>query len=153
MARKSKIPTDMSALLVSSSGTLAQIQEKTKYLTTLSNIVRQICPDLPEDAWHIANFKQNTLIIEVKSSVWGQRLQFERTKIAEQLAQETQGQFTMIQLKVNPLYHHQKKPSTPIATHSMSVISKNTAKHLEDLAENAPKGLKEKLLKLAKHGK
>ena len=71
----------MAALLKTSTGTLSHIQTKTNSLTLLATIVRQICPDLPADAFNIANCRQDTLIIEVKSPVWGQRLQFERNNI------------------------------------------------------------------------
>jgi len=99
MARKSKIPTDMSALFNSTSGTLAQIATKTNSLTILSDIVRQICPDLPEDVWKIANFKGKSLVIEVNSAVWSQRLQFERMNICRELTLVTENQFTRIKLK------------------------------------------------------
>lgn len=146
----------MSTLFNSTTGTLAQIKEKTNSLNLLSNIVRQICPDLPEDAFNIANFVQTTLIIEVKSPVWGQRLQFERNNICRQLNDETQGRFTKIDIKVNPQGHRQtpnqqtyqtiKSVSTNISVQNISIT---TASHLLDIAEKAPKGLKEKLQKLA----
>jgi hypothetical protein len=158
MARKSKIPSDMSALLKTSSGTLAQIKAKTNSLTQLSDIVRQICPDLPADAWHIANFVKNTLVIEVKSPVWAQRLQFERNKICQQLMLDTDNQFSKIEIKINPFdakrkMAHQISENTPVITHdnTANIISEKTARHLEDVAKNAPKGLREKLLKLASH--
>ena len=146
----------MSTLFHSTTGTLAQIQVKTNSLSLLSNIVRQICPDLPEDAFNIVNFLQSTLIIEVKSPVWGQRLQFERNNICRQLNDETQGQFTKIDIKVNPQGHRQT-PNQKTYEYIESVnnkssvqnISTTTASHLLDIAEKAPKGLKEKLQKLA----
>jgi len=154
MARKSKKPVDMSNLLNSSSGTLAHIQEKTNSLAILADIVRQICPDLPDEAWKIANFEKNSLIIEVKSPVWAQRLQFERNKICQQLIDVTQGKFDRIDIKVNPFTHKKMiKPSSSPADKSSNLISKSTAMHLEDIAQHAPKGLREKLLKLASHGK
>ncbi len=156
MARRPKAPKDMSTLFNSTTGTLAQIQTKTNSLSVLSGIVRQICPDLPEDAFNIANFIQSTLIIEVKSPVWGQRLQFERNTICKELIAQTQGQFSQIEIKVNP-NGHRKMPnqSTYInkknssSNSSVQSISKDTASHLLEIAENAPKGLKEKLKKLA----
>ncbi len=152
MARDSKKPSDVSTLFSSSFGTLAQIQEKTNCLKQLEDIVRHICPDLPQDAWHIANFHQNSLIIEVKSSVWGQRLQFERTKIAQALRDATQDLFNHIEIKVNP-YQQKivKKPETsPL---SANVISPKAAKSITELAERAPLSLQKKLLKLAQHAK
>lgn len=156
MARRPKAPKNMSTLFNSTTGTLAQIKEKTNSLNLLSNIVRQICPDLPEDAFNIANFVQSTLIIEVKSPVWGQRLQFERNNICKQLNDETQGRFTKIDIKVNPQGHRQTPNQTTyqaIKTTNTNIsvqnISTTTASHLLDIAEKAPKGLKEKLQKLA----
>lgn len=152
MARKSRIPTDMSALLNLSTGTLAQIKAKTNSLTVLEDIVRQICPDLPQDAWHIANITENTLVIEVKSPVWGQRLQFERGNICKALIEGTNDNYQKIQIKVNPMRNRQAPPKV-IMPKSNQYISSTTAEHLAEIAENAPAGLKQKLLKLALHGK
>ncbi|WP_019027197.1 DUF721 domain-containing protein [Colwellia piezophila] len=163
MARKSKVPINMSALLQSTTGTLAHIQSKTNSLTILTDIVRQICPDLPADAWHIANCRQDTLIIEVKSPAWGQRLQFERNNICNALSSSTDGNFHRIEIKVNPqgfkLQRHEitekvradlLKTAPNITHQSNRVVNEKTAKQFLDIAKNAPKGLKEKLEKLAR---
>jgi len=156
MARRPKDPKQLSTLFNSTTGTLAQIQSKTNSLSLLSDIVRQICPDLPEDAFNIANFVQSTLIIEVKSPVWGQRLQFERNTICQALIKETQGQFSKIEIKINP-QGHRKTPNQKTYQHKKALlnegstqnISASTALNLLEIAKNAPKGLKEKLEKLA----
>jgi hypothetical protein len=156
MAQRPKAPKDMSTLFNSTSGTLAQIQSKTNSLSLLSDIVRQICPDLPEDAFNIANFVQTTLIIEVKSPVWGQRLQFERNTICQALIKQTHGQFSQIDIKVNPQGHRQTPNQNtyldkklPSDKSSVQSISQNTASHLLEIAQNAPEGLRRKLEKLA----
>jgi len=156
MARRPKAPKKLSTIFNSTTGTLAQIQSKTNSLSLLADIVRQICPDLPEDAFNIVNFVQSTLIIEVKSSVWVARLQFERNTICQALVEQTQGQFSQIEIKVNP-QGHRKTPNQstyqsnkPAARQgSVQAISANTAAHLLEISEKAPKGLKEKLEKLA----
>jgi len=157
MARRPKAPIKLSILFDSKAGTLAQIKEKTNSLTLLSDIVRQICPDLPEDAFNIVNFLKSTLIIEVKSPVWGQRLQFERNNICQQLNKQTQGQFSQINIKVNPQGHrttpNHKTYQGLTKKGSVQAISISTAEHLQEIAENAPTGLKEKLLKLAANAK
>jgi len=156
MARRPKTPKDMSTLFNSTTGTLAQIQSKTNSLSLLSDIVRQICPDLPEDAFNIANIVQTTLIIEVKSSVWVPRLQFERNTICQELVKQTQGQFSQIEIKVNPQGHRKipnqktyQRDQSSINKSSVQSISPSTASHLLKIAQNAPKGLKEKLERLA----
>jgi len=150
MARKSKIPTDMSALFNSTSGTLAQITAKTNSLAILSDIVRQICPDLPEDVWKIANFKGKSLVVEVTSAVWSQRLQFERMNICRELTQVTDNQFNQIEIKVTP--YRPKAPSkTSLPEAKNNIISQATATHLLEVAKNAPESLRKKLEKLAAH--
>lgn len=153
MARKPKNPTDMSALFNTTSGTLAQIAAKTNSFTILSDIVRQTCPDLPEDVWKIANFRGTSLIIEVNSAVWSQRLQFERMNICRELATQTNNEFSQLEIKVTP--HRSRIPQKPISTsdQSSSSISSATAQQLLDVASNAPEGLKQKLKKLAAHAK
>lgn len=150
MARKSKQPADMSSLFQSSKGTLAQIAAKTNSLTLLSNIVRQTCPDLPEDVWNIANFRQNILIIDVNSSVWGQRLQFERMNINKALSLITQGEFTQIEIKVSP-YRNKVVEKKIIYPDKTQFLSQKTADRLREVASNAPESLKNKLEKLASH--
>jgi hypothetical protein len=150
MARKSKIPTDMSALFNSTSGTLAQITAKTNSLTVLSDIVRQICPDLPKDVWKIANFKGQSLVIEVNSAVWSQRLQFERMNICRELTQVTENQFNQIEIKITP-YQAKVHKKTMLPDAISSTISQETAAQLLEIAKNAPDSLRKKLEKLAAH--
>ena len=163
MARKSKVPINMSALLQTTTGTLAHIQTKTNSLTILADIVRQICPDLPEDAWHIANCREDSLIIEVKSPVWGQRLQFERNTICNALINSTDGNFQRIEIKVNPQGFRQQrhevtekkradllKSSEVKYQQNNTVVNEKTAEQFLEIAKKAPKGLKEKLEKLAR---
>lgn len=150
MTRKTKNPVDMSTLFKSTSGTLAQLSQKTNSIKKIDSIVRQICPDLPEESWHIANFSQNRIVIEVGSPIWGQRLQFEKNRIANQLRIDTQGVFTQVELKVNP-YFNRAKPNPELLNKPKKSMSVDAAKHIEHVAANAPKSLQEKLLKLAQH--
>lgn len=151
MARKSKLPVDMSSLFKSSKGTLAQIKAKTNSLASIADIVRQICPDLPVDVWKVGNISENTLFIEVKSSAWSQRFQFEKMNIIRTLEKETKGLINNIEIKVSPFSNRaiKQKPLPP----KTQFISAKTADQLLEVAKNAPKGLKEKLEKLAELSK
>lgn len=151
MARKPKKPEDMSFLLQSSQGTLAQIATKTNYLKRLDDIVQQCCPDLPIDVWHIANFKQDSLVIEVKSSVWSQRLQFERMNISRAISEFTGGEFARITIKVAP-YLNKREPEATHTTTNENInakLSEETADKLREVAQKAPKSLQERIERLA----
>lgn len=153
MSRKTKQPIDRSSILQTCAGTLAQITEKTNFLTKLSVIVRQTCPDIPVDAYQIANFHESAIIIEVNSSIWSQRLQFERMKITQTLSNISNGRFTKIEIKVNPYTAKvsvNKVLDENIGEHRYHHISKNAALHIEEVAKSAPQSLKEKLQRLAK---
>jgi hypothetical protein len=154
MARKSKSPSDMSLLINSNKSTLAYITEKTNYLKVLNDIVKHTCPDLPEGVWHITNFNNKSVVVEVNSSVWSQRFQFERMKINQQLVDATQGKYTQIEIKVSPYRNTLRVKQIENNTSSLpqsANISKKTGDELRNIAEHAPKGLKEKLEKLAQH--
>jgi len=153
MPRKTKQPIDRSSLLQSCSGTLAKIAAKTDFLTKLAAIVRQTCPDIPVDAYHIANFHQGAIVIEVKSSVWSQRLQFERMNITQALYTLSNGEFTKIEIKVNPYGAKKIIEETSPKKHRYHQISTTAAKHLEEVADSAPNSLKEKIRRLAKLAK
>lgn len=152
MARKSKKPKPMAELLNSTSGTLSQITTKTNSLKKIATIVRQICPDLPEQAWHIGNIRENIVVIEVISSVWGQRLQFERNKITQQLGLESDNRLNQVEIKVNPYFNRKEKSNDDI-TKPSKYMSPKTAEQLLEVAENAPTSLQEKIRKLAEHAK
>lgn len=148
MARKSKQPIDMSILFNQSTGTLAQIKSKTNSLSQITDIVRQICPDLPVDVWQVGNISAESLVIEVKSSVWGQRFQFERMNITKALQEQTQGFIKRIDIKVNPF--NNKQPPSEKPSEKTQKISQHTADNLLEVAEHAPESLKIKLQRLAK---
>ena len=76
--------------------------------------------------------------------------------ICKELNIQTQGQFSQIEIKVNPQGHRQTpnqktyQNSKPINNRgSVLSMSTSTADHFLEIAQNAPKGLKEKLRKLA----
>ncbi|OUS31059.1 hypothetical protein A9Q98_03640 [Thalassotalea sp. 42_200_T64] len=150
MKRIVKDPQDLNSLLKKASGNMADFSTKAQSINILADIVRQTCPDLPENAWQIANCRADLVIIEAKSPVWGQRLQFERNNIAQQLAMQTQGIFTKIEIKVNP-HGNIRKAEKTVEVKTKKHMSQKTADQINEVAENAPPGLKEVLRRLAKH--
>ena len=110
MARKTVSPKDTLSLLNASQGTLAQITKKSNYLSQVKDIVRQTCPDLPPQVWHIANIREQTCVIGVSSAIWSQRLQFEKVNISQQLAEKTEGLLNQIEISVRPMMNKAEAP-------------------------------------------
>lgn len=128
---------------------MADFSTKAQSINILADIVRQTCPDLPDNAWQIANCRQDLVVIEAKSPVWGQRLQFERNNIAQQLSNQTQGIFNKIEIKINP--YTNRREIVKKVVKSKKEMSQESADQITDVAKNAPPGLKAVLLRLAKH--
>ena len=80
--------------------------------------------------------------------------QFEKNNICGELAKQTDNVFTHISIKIAPPTNIIRQTKTIKTAHnSGSSLSKQTAEHLLSISKKAPKGLKEKIEKLAKHAK
>ena len=148
MTRYTKNPEDLSLLINSAAGSFAKIAEKSKLLSTFSTLIKQTCPDLPEESFVLANMKADIIVIEAKSPVWGQRLQFERNTILRAVQEASGGLINKIEIKINP----KGLVNKPIIIEKPKKrLSESAAEHITALAESAPASLKEKLLRLASH--
>ena len=74
-----------------------------------------------------------------------------RQSQAQQLAMQTQGIFNHIEIKITP--HNNRRVVIKQPVKENKSMSQKTAEQINEVAENAPPGLKEVLLRLAKHGK
>jgi hypothetical protein len=148
MTRYTKNPEDLSLLINSAAGSFAKIAEKSKLLSTFSTLIKQTCPDLPEESFVLANMKADIIVIEAKSPVWAQRLQFERNTILRAVQQASGGLINKIEIKINPKAVI-NKPA--LIEKPKKQLSENAAEHIVALAESAPDSLKEKLMRLASH--
>ncbi|WP_226960770.1 DUF721 domain-containing protein [Thalassotalea sp. LPB0316] len=129
---------------------MAHIATKTNSLASLSDTVKEICPDIPDDAWHLGNIKGDTIVIEVKSSVWSQRFQFERFSLAQAFNQQTNGAISRIDISVMP-FLNKAEIKQPVLDKPKKQMSVQSASELIEVAKNAPEGLRQKLEKLASH--
>ena len=149
MPRFNEKPEDLNELLNESKGPLANIAHKSQFLQKLTSIIQQICPDLPQESFRLANITQHSIVIEAKSPAWGQRLQFERNNILRELNSLESFKATQLEIRVTPFgFEAPKKEIKP-----KKQMSPEVAEQLMQVAESAPKSLREKLEKLAKHAK
>ncbi|MCH1920671.1 DciA family protein [Shewanella sp. A3A] len=139
-----KLPQHLSQLM-HQSGALPELTERAELLLYLDKTVKAmlsgpVCAQLT-----VANFRQNTLVIETSTAVWAARLNFQKAHLLQQLQSEALPMLTAIEVKVNPtLIAREVKPNLP---HRQ--ISETTAAHLTDLAESTGGSLGQKLKRLA----
>ena len=139
-----KPPQDLSRLL-HQSGTLPAFAEKAELLNQLNNYVKQSLNGPVVEQLKVANLRQGVLVIETTSAAWAARINFQKTKLLQQLKEETLPMLTAIEVKVNP-----RLAITPSkATTNYAKISPVAAEHLQTLADHVEGSLGEKLKRLA----
>ncbi|WP_392564762.1 DciA family protein [Orbus wheelerorum] len=133
--------------------TFLTIQERSKALYTLNNLVHKLLPDNLCQECRVANYRQGILIINVSSASWLTRLRYEQEKLRSLLRQNGLRGLTSIQFKVSL----ELNPTNNCILHSKDYdlakreITLQSADLLLALAQNCSPKLKSNLIKLAKH--
>ena len=140
-----KHPQDLKTIL-SLTGGLPSITEKSELLIGLNHQVKQILAPSVAAQIKVANFRNSTLIIEVTNSAWAARVNFQKKSLLTKLQNETLSMLTAIEIKVNPSINTLK--SDVKVQHRQ--LTQTAADHINTLAEHADGSLKEKLKRLAK---
>ena len=139
-----KPPQDLSQLL-HQRGQLPNIAEKAELLIHLDNYVKQVLTGPVSEQLKVANFRQGVLVIETTTAAWAARINFQKTKVLQQLQAETLPMLSAIEVKVNPsllMYVTKAK-----VNHNQ--ITQTAASHIEALAEHTEGTLAIKLKRLA----
>ncbi|MBW8185757.1 DUF721 domain-containing protein [Shewanella nanhaiensis] len=139
-----KPPQDLSQLL-HQRGQLPNIAEKAELLMHLDYYVKQVLTGPVSEQLKVANFRQGVLVIETTTAAWAARINFQKTKVLQQLQAETLPMLSAIEVKVNPsLLMYATK-----AKENHNQITQTAATHIEALAEHAEGSLAIKLKRLA----
>lgn len=104
----------------------------------------------------VSHYRDGTLFLEAASATLATRLQYMRMEILSEVRKSGYPECAQIKISSSPeaqtrMAVKEKPASYQTNTVSMRRMSEQTAHHLEAIAESAPDGLKQKLLKLAKH--
>ncbi|GGI93343.1 DUF721 domain-containing protein [Shewanella hanedai] len=111
----------------------------------LDHYVKQVLTGPVSEQLKVANFRQGVLVIETTTAAWAARINFQKTKVLQQLQAETLPMLSAIEVKVNPsLLLYATKPKE-----NHNQITQTAASHIEALAEHAEGSLAVKLKRLA----
>ncbi|UJF19615.1 DciA family protein [Vibrio sp. SS-MA-C1-2] len=127
---------------------LANIQQRAVALAKLNKTMLKHLPPEAQAYCHIANYRNNTLIIEVASSAWLTRLNYQRLDLISKLRYSDLPSLVSIELKINPSLMNQtviKKQTEK----KREPISEQSAEYLRMVAENAPEKIKVRLERIA----
>lgn len=130
---------------------LSNIQQRAAALNKLDRQVKALLPAAVHAEIRVANYRQQILVIEVSSAGWLTRMRYEQEKLLSTLRQQLLPALSKIQLVINPELQCQRYTlQTPTIARSLSPKS---ATVLQELAQQAPKKLRQKLIQLAQHAK
>ncbi len=106
---------------------------------------------------HVSNYQDQILVISADSAAVAMRLNYMKLAIASELRKSGLAELSSIKVQTNPakqtVANEAIKKSQSQGRSPGRVMSKQTADNLLELAQHAPESLKQKLQKLAKHGK
>jgi hypothetical protein len=130
-------------------GSLAPLLQRTAELRHATDLLRARLGTPLGDHCQVANWRDDTLVVQVDSAAWASRLRFLAPKILAALS-ETQGCIGLRKLKVivRPLHH---EPGNTRPRHFR--LSARSALLLRDIGEStADAALRETLLRLSRRG-
>ena len=128
---------------------LGSLSNKAAYLQRLNLAVKALLPVEQAANCHVANVRDNILILHLDSAEWATALHYQNTDLLAQLRQQpSYAGLKSIQYKIRPLGGQTKKTSIEPA----KPLSLKTQKLLADTAKSMKnKELAEALAKLSKH--
>lgn len=109
----------------------------------------------------VANYQNNNLLIEAQSSAVATKLNYAKMDILSAFRRAGMIDLCQVQIKTNPDVGAAMRPQAALTNNSKNAsttkakqyqMSEKTAQSLIEVAQQAPPSLKEKLLRLAKHG-
>ncbi|WP_255310663.1 MULTISPECIES: DUF721 domain-containing protein [unclassified Aliivibrio] len=129
------------------------LQEKAIIISKLSRVLKDSLPAGCEDHCRVANYRQGSLVIEVSSSVWSTRINYERLAILSAFRQHGLPGLSNLEIKINPdlarSFVGEKPTIYKTEKQAKRELSAAAASALEMVAETASPKLKKRLESLA----
>ncbi|KZN37359.1 hypothetical protein N475_16835 [Pseudoalteromonas luteoviolacea DSM 6061] len=154
MAKNRFNPKPLSELAPKWSDKLTNYVEKSQDINALQSPLEEALGPILSKKCRVANYAQGTLFIEAASATLATRLGYLKMEILSAFRQSGLHDCGQIKITSNPEAQQRLQKElkqTPQKTPEKPGLSQETANQLSQLAEAAPPGLKEKLLKLASH--
>ncbi|MCF2857442.1 DciA family protein [Pseudoalteromonas sp. SMS1] len=154
MAKNRFNPKPLSELAPKWSDKLTNYVEKSQDINALQAPLEQALGPILSKKCRVANYSQGTLFIEAASATLATRLGYLKMEILSAFRQSGLHDCGQIKITSNPEVQQRLQTvikQAPSPTSNKPGLSEETAAQLSQLAEGAPPGLKEKLLKLASH--
>ncbi|KZN58201.1 hypothetical protein N473_05515 [Pseudoalteromonas luteoviolacea CPMOR-1] len=156
MAKNRFDPKSLSELAPKWSNKLSNYVEKAQDIAALQAPLNKALGPILSKKCRVSNYHQGTLCIEAASATLATRLGYLKMEILSEFRQSGFHDCSQVKITTNPEAQQrlaQRTVSSQNKPAKQHKLSESTAEQLTMLAESAPEGLKERLLKLAQHAK
>jgi len=127
-----RVPQKISNILTNSSPELSSILRQTHVLNTLNTILNQLLPEPSKNHCHIANVREQIIILHTDSPAWATRIRYEIPRILKQINEMYNKQvFLEIKLKVRASYIQTTANDTQ-STKQKETLKKRPASDIKD---------------------
>ncbi|AOT09734.1 DUF721 domain-containing protein [Pseudoalteromonas luteoviolacea] len=156
MAKNRFDPKSLSELAPKWSNKISSYVEKAQDIAALQAPLNKALGPILSKKCRVSNYHNGTLCIEAASATLATRLGYLKMEILSEFRQSGFHDCSQVKITTNPEAQQrlsQRQVRTQPKSEKQHKLSESTAEQLTMLAESAPEGLKEKLLKLARHAK
>ena len=155
MAKDRYAPKALGDIMAGLSGRLASYAGKTQGLSSQQAILDEFLGEILSKKCRVSNYRDGTLMIEAVSAPIALRLNYLKMDMLSHFRAAGMAELGKIKITANP-QATQRLSASPIHDNkpvSKRQMSEQTADYLTAIAADAPPSLKEKLERLALHGR
>lgn len=158
MAKDKFAPKPLNDIIAGLSGRLSSYAGKSQALDKQQTLLTEfLSPNLAEKC-RVSNYKDGTLTIEAVSAPIALRLNYLKMDMQSHFRSNGLAELGQIKIIANPQSSQRLSKNNPAKKANATVakklpMSEQTSDYLNAIAQNAPPSLREKLERLAKHGK
>ncbi|MBH0060166.1 DUF721 domain-containing protein [Pseudoalteromonas sp. NZS71] len=156
MAKDRYAPKPLSDIMAGLNNRLSAYAGKSQALDTQQTLLKDFLGPKLGDKCRVSNYRDGTLMIEAVSAPIALRLNYLKMDMLSHFRAAGMAELGQIKITANPQATQRlstaNKSGSPAVTNSRK-MSEQTADYLNAIASSAPPSLKEKLERLALHGK
>ena len=158
MAKDKYAPKPLNDIMAGLSGRLSNYAGKSQALDKQQTLLAEFLSPNLADKCRVSNYRDGTLMIEAVSAPIALRLNYLKMDMLSHFRGAGMAELGQIKITANPqssqrlTQNNASKPANNSAAKKLP-MSEQTADYLTAIAQNAPPSLREKLERLAKHGK
>lgn len=158
MAKDKFAPKPLNDIMAGLGGRLSSYAGKSRALDKQQTLLTEFLSPNLADKCRVSNYKDGTLMIEAISAPIALRLNYLKMDMLSHFRSHGLAELGQIKITANPQSTQRLSINNPAKTANATIVKKlpmseQTSDYLNAIAQSAPPSLREKLERLAQHGK